>query len=822
MFAPLSGKLKMKMQLDQAKAQADEQRKQELQAIKVEEAEAKANMALQFKTRDQIIKEKEKLTDAGISSPIPPLKLMPDQYGYSIPEGDDQIAAVKTGEAIIPVESAQDPKYKPIIQQMVDDGRREQTMTGYKRGTVSIPKPSKGSTGVLQSGDMLPTIPTVGSRRKLRGYSEGTAYVAGVSDPKDWKPMFPTEADFPKYMKQTSEDIAASARGDNSFEAQQRRVNADRLALEQELKRLPDNAEGDMKREILNKAKGDLRAPLQPAPLAPRPTPEAISYANNVLGNPAFMGTPEQINAQKVITAERQYQTQAKQVPPQILSTASGMGMAPTIPQKEKPLTTLDEYDHRMYRDNPNYKPKPRTDALAGLPRNESGLYDPRSSSSDDTPQEQPPTLDSTAYTSEERNQTIADFLRDKSGQVSEIASQAAAIQDPKEKRGFFNEMLSGLFGEGGFITPRDAMRMALVAGGGMLTGGSVNGSLKYAGLDFLKQVDERESNQYLDDRAGTTARAKAASDAQKNTIERYQKDIEEGVKYGRIKPELARELRLAAENPKQWANLERVLGSPVLTQNQKVAAGLNNDDKEVLITPSGRSSAIPAFRDPQNPGHYIYFKGDKTIRTKDNPNATHYEGGPSKSTPELATKAVSMLDDTFLKGDGKNPPILDKGSVAAQLTDWSERNRTLGLPDDPSFFMAPVNLMLRQAVSTGERHPNITRLMDMATINTASLADTDKSLDSSGKKTVPTSYIGKAYEDITSPFSNGKTLPKFKSAEEFMNFSTNKFDKFKESGTDPLKGVDPKSEYYRKISSAPNLWWKYVYRNLYENTKKE
>ena len=46
MFAPLSGKLKMKMMLDQRKAQADEARKEELQDIKVQEASAKANQAL--------------------------------------------------------------------------------------------------------------------------------------------------------------------------------------------------------------------------------------------------------------------------------------------------------------------------------------------------------------------------------------------------------------------------------------------------------------------------------------------------------------------------------------------------------------------------------------------------------------------------------------------------------------------------------------------------------------------------------------------------------------------------------------------------------
>jgi len=74
MFAPpLSGKLKQKMQLDIEKAKADEQRKQELHAMKLQDAEMKSNQGIQFKTRDQAIKEKQKTEDAGIKNPLPPL-----------------------------------------------------------------------------------------------------------------------------------------------------------------------------------------------------------------------------------------------------------------------------------------------------------------------------------------------------------------------------------------------------------------------------------------------------------------------------------------------------------------------------------------------------------------------------------------------------------------------------------------------------------------------------------------------------------------------------------------------------------------------------
>lgn len=202
MVAPLSGKLQQKMQLDKQKAQADEQRKQELQEIKLQEAEAKANMALQFKTRDQIIKEKQKLADSGLNSPVPPLNPVPapQGMGYEMPDtGDDQIAAVKTGEAIIPVEAAQDPKNKPMIAAMVNQGREAQ---GYARGTMSIPKPNKSRTGLVDPEQMLPTIPIVGSRRKLKGYQFGSTSISSLEDydPNVWKDISagtqptPTEA----------------------------------------------------------------------------------------------------------------------------------------------------------------------------------------------------------------------------------------------------------------------------------------------------------------------------------------------------------------------------------------------------------------------------------------------------------------------------------------------------------------------------------------------------------------------------------------------------------------------------------------------------
>jgi hypothetical protein len=482
-MGPLSGKLQMKMMLDQKKAQADEARKQEMQDIKIQEASAKANQALQYKARDQAIKEKGKLEDLGMASPVPPLDTGAPEMngGYELPEGDDQIAAVKTGEAIIPAEAAQDPRYQPIIAQMVNDGRDMQD--GYKRGTTRIPKP-KGRTGLVDADNMLPTLPTVGSRRKLKGYSQGTTYALSdgrtytAPDPDDWIPM-------PGYgnetqMKQMTGMVPAINQAWTQADSA-RAANQDAEDLKRELSRASRapfanqaQAAGTSPYDVLSSELNKAVPPAQAPAIQPRPSPEAIMYANKILGSKEMMGTVEQINAQKVITLDRAYSNAMAGQP--AVSSAAGMGQQPTnIPRPEDmSVAPVSQAVPEMY----------TQEGYTETPTEPAGII---------------------SFAPGERPGIISGFLKDASPEVKKIQTQADSIADPVEKKGFLEEMLGSLFGKGGLITPRDAMRLAMVTAGGMITGGSTNGSLKYAGLDLLKQIDERESNQYLDDRAKAT-----------------------------------------------------------------------------------------------------------------------------------------------------------------------------------------------------------------------------------------------------------------------------------------------------------------------------
>jgi lysozyme family protein len=65
---------------------------------------------------------------------------------------------------------------------------------------------------------------------------------------------------------------------------------------------------------------------------------------------------------------------------------------------------------------------------------------------------------------------------------------------DNKEKEGVLSKMLSGLFGESGLFGDKELLRFSLLAAGGMLTGGSVGGSLKFAGLNTLQYADKNQA----------------------------------------------------------------------------------------------------------------------------------------------------------------------------------------------------------------------------------------------------------------------------------------------------------------------------------------
>jgi len=81
---------------------------------------------------------------------------------------------------------------------------------------------------------------------------------------------------------------------------------------------------------------------------------------------------------------------------------------------------------------------------------------------------------------------------------ISEAVKQATQMQGtPEEKKGFLAKALEGIFGPKGLFNDKELVRFGLLAAGGMLTGGSVGGSLRVAGLNTLQAADRRQAETF-------------------------------------------------------------------------------------------------------------------------------------------------------------------------------------------------------------------------------------------------------------------------------------------------------------------------------------
>jgi hypothetical protein len=88
----------------------------------------------------------------------------------------------------------------------------------------------------------------------------------------------------------------------------------------------------------------------------------------------------------------------------------------------------------------------------------------------------------------------VAGFSQQVAPQIQEAAKQAETITDPVQKKSFLESFISNIYGKEGLFNERDLARFAVVAAGGLLTGGSTGGSLRFAGKDVLLNADKRNA----------------------------------------------------------------------------------------------------------------------------------------------------------------------------------------------------------------------------------------------------------------------------------------------------------------------------------------
>jgi len=163
-----------------SKMEREESRKQELHELKLMEAAGKANQSLGHK--EQVHEYKMGTMSAPLSKVKKPNPLAgaglfsrgQHMLPYQVEDAakarkaakqtTDTIPAMLTpGEAVIPEPAAQDPKNKPIIKQMVQEGRKanRRKQRGYRDGSVNI-----------VNSDVIPT-----RVQQAAGYNEGTIQV---------------------------------------------------------------------------------------------------------------------------------------------------------------------------------------------------------------------------------------------------------------------------------------------------------------------------------------------------------------------------------------------------------------------------------------------------------------------------------------------------------------------------------------------------------------------------------------------------------------------------------------------------------------------
>jgi len=203
MFAPLSlkqlrenAKFQSKEARENAKLEGDESRKQQLHQIKLQEAAAKANQGLSQKEDVHAVKMKELGSPLGkrkaprmnkqklgipTQNPMAGTGVLGQGQKRLYAEGTDTVPAMLTpGEAVIPAPAAQDPKNKPLIQQMVAEGReanaeakepQSEQELAFSNGTTRVPSMQQQMFG------NIPKISAIKAPRrpsKMHYYNNGT------------------------------------------------------------------------------------------------------------------------------------------------------------------------------------------------------------------------------------------------------------------------------------------------------------------------------------------------------------------------------------------------------------------------------------------------------------------------------------------------------------------------------------------------------------------------------------------------------------------------------------------------------------------------
>jgi lysozyme family protein len=431
---------------------------------------------------------------------------------------------------------------------------------------------------------------------------------------------------------------------------------------------------------------------------------------------------------------------------------------------------------------------------------------------------------------------------------VSEEVKRVTQMQGtPEEKQGFLAKALEGIFGPKGLFSDKELIRFGILAAGGMLTGGSVGGSLRVAGLNTLQAADRRQSEEAsaakqqaqidaYNARQDKQLTATAAANARKDQQSLYNNLIKSAQDIGQISPEVSAQLYRASFAGK-FGDIESVLNTDKFATPQ-YRAGLKPTDKPSTFIQEGFTTHNEMYRDPKDPNLLISIsRGPDGKSVISRVPAKGYR--EVTSTADTVAEKERQFKDTNLSArlfgvdDKKNKGIyfdLSKQDAVGQLKTWQNQQRKLNLPDDYTQFSEQINHALDIAAKTGERKPHVGKMLDMLVINSTALTNNDIIIDSTTKKMIEPGKLGKLTEDVN--LFNEKKLGKEADKKKVLAASNAFINKVSEGYNAPgdklsqlqlAEKVGRDNPMFNKIKEAPNPYWGYVYYQMaIDKPKKE
>jgi hypothetical protein len=499
MNAPLSGKqhrefLKLQAQeaRESAKMEREESRKQELHEIKLQEAAGGANQKLGHK--EQL--HQAKLQD--LKSPLASRTQQPKQQAIPQPSPTDTVPAMLTpGEAVIPQSAAQDPKNKEAIRRMVAEGR------GYSHGTVDVPAISyeQGAKG-------------------MPDFNRGRSDIPGYADGIDTVPLSANQL-----AVEPSDMLSSEGRRASVF--------------------TPLNVESDLRYEALTPAQqvkvNQVLSQWHPSDAPTQKLKMGTAEGRNAWNAGILQGENNEeylnslinaVNAPPVSTvANVPAAVPAKEVSAVVPAAVPDEAVSAVVPATEVPpaadLKSLPVFNISneiapppIVAGNDNTAPVLPTPVAAPVPSVPVAVPAPAPVAAS-VPVPSVPVVDTPAVPNKYElipanssdlrigsgasglsgaalEKAVSSFSQTNQDRINGLIKEASVQKEPKN---FLEKSLASLFGETGLFSQQDLTRFAVLAAGGMLTGSTVGGSLKYAAKDVIANADRRNAQAALDKR---------------------------------------------------------------------------------------------------------------------------------------------------------------------------------------------------------------------------------------------------------------------------------------------------------------------------------